>query len=306
MESNEWRFPLYIDNTIMKDWRRCPQYFMRRHCQGLQVNENELSIDLHFGAAFAKGIETGRKEFFWNCASSSMAAEAGIEAALKAYGNRMPPPKSAKTRDNLIDAICGYFRQWPLDEDNLVPVENGVEYEFKVTLPVLHPITDKFLVYCGRMDMLARDRDTGAIVVVDEKTASRFTDSWFSKWDMDTQLTGYLYVASAFGTDDLPPQGQIRGIGISNLGPTFVRTAIHRTKHAIDLWWMQLVRDLKEMRNAFKDLVNMESNFAYRMGESCYTYQRPCEYTRLCTSPNPDAFLDQYEVRFWNPVNRSK
>lgn len=299
---SKWVFPEYIDNTMMKDWRRCPQYFMRRHCQGLQVKEDEVSIDLHFGAAMAKGIEAGRRAYFVDRVPVMEAVDAATEVAAKAYGTRVPPTRSAKTLGRLLDGVSSYFRQWPLDEEYLVPVNDGIEYEFQMPLPAHHPVTGKQLVYCGRMDMLARCEETDAIVVVDEKTASRFTDSWMAKWDMDTQLTGYLYFASkVFSAPDETAFGQIRGIGISSTGIEHVRVSVFRTEHQLELWRQTLIYDVASMIESF-----VTESFVPRMGESCVTYSRPCEYTRLCTTPQPEAFYEQYDVRFWNPLNKDK
>jgi len=296
----ELRFPEAIDNTMMKDWRRCPQYFMRRHCQGLKVKDDEISIDLHFGKALAAGIEAGRRAYFVDRLPCIDAVDAATEAAAKSYGTRIPPAKNSKTLGNLLNAVCSYFRQWPLDEDTLVPVNDGIEYEFTIELPVNHPVTGKPLVYCGRMDMLARDEDTGAIVVVDEKTAGRFTDSWFSKWDMDTQLTGYLYFATTvFAAPGDTASGLIRGIGVSASGIDHVRVSVFRTPFQLAQWWRVLNAEVCNMVEAFE-----LSSYLHRMGDSCYSYARPCEYTRLCTTPNPEAFYEQYEVNFWNPLQR--
>lgn len=300
---SEWQFPAVIDNTMMKDWRRCPQYFMRKHCQGLQVKENEISIDLHFGAAFAKGIEMGRRAYFDQRLPAIDAVDAATEAAAKFYGTRLAPPRSAKTLENLLDATCSYFRQWPLDEDNLVPVEEGIEHAFSFELPINHPVTGIPLRYCGSMDMLAIDRERGDFVVVDEKTASRFSDAWFTQWDMDTQLTGYLYfveLCRKTANIDVLVKAQIRGTGIASTGITHVCANVWRTQHMLDLWHTQLIEDVCHMVACFTAF-----HFDYRMGNSCITYARPCEYTRLCTSPNPESFIEQYDVKFWNPLKRS-
>lgn len=297
-------FPACIDNTIRKAFIRCPTYAMYQHIEHLRPAGSE-SVDLLFGAAFATGVETARK-LFWQLpggegdAIPADAVDAGIAAALAHYGDFVAPDKSFKTPDRLAGALRYYFEQWPLGADGLTPLPGGIECSFKVELPVKHPDHDGGIFYAGRYDMAATD-SAGRIYVVDEKTASRLGDTWAAKWDMDSQMTGYIWSKK----QELPGaevMAQIRGISILSRDYGHVEISIVCAQWRIDRWYQQLLRDVRRMVAAY------ESNeWDMAMHEnSCTAYNRACEYTRLCTSPNPERLMDQYQRVVWDPLAAKK
>lgn len=295
-------FPAVIDNTIRKAFVRCPTYAMRAHVENLRVKGGE-SVDLLFGAAFATGVENARRSFYGSeSLSPDASVDAGVDSALAHYGDFTPPDKSFKTRDRLAGALRYYFEQWPLGEDGLTPLRDGIECSFAIDIPITHPDTGVLLKYAGRYDMAARDAQ-GRIYVVDEKTASRLGDSWASKWDMDSQMTGYIWALRETLDRHLygePAEitAQIRGISILSRDYGHVEIPIVCAEWRIDRWYKQLLSDVQRMRLAYQtgewDMAMHEN--------SCTAYNRPCEYTRLCTSPNPERLMGDYDRVVWNPL----
>lgn len=299
-------FPAVIDNTIRKAFIRCPTYALHAHVENLRV-AGEESVDLHFGAAFAVGVEVARKQY-WQMpggegdAVPEDAMNAGISAAISYYGNFVAPLKSFKTAERLVGALSYYFEQWPLGEDGLTPLPGGIECSFAITIPIVHPDTGELLRYAGRYDMAASD-GAGRIYIVDEKTASRLGDTFASKWDMDSQMTGYIwskreeYLRNSNGA--LPQiMAQIRAVSILNRDYGHIEVPIVRADWMIDRWYQQMLRDVEHMVAAYRS-----GEWDMAMHEnSCVAYMRPCEYTRLCTSPNPERLLDTYQRVVWNPL----
>lgn len=316
-------FPEYIDNTMLKNFTRCPQYFFRRHIQGVLLTDT-VSIDLHFGGSFAAGIEAARKAFYVGGLSTLEARDTGTIAAAAFWRSKevLTPPNSAKTFNNLLDAVWFYFDEWPLGGDGLTPLDGGIEYQFEIPLQIPHPETQEELVYVGRMDLIARDEE-GRIVVVDEKTASPFrgqpfSDAWLSQWDMDPQLSGYLYVANTLAPSEELPIGNIRGVCVGRSAIEYTTIPVFRSAWHLSDWWHNARRKVAEMahmwcmqslgrKTSLQDPPE-DSNEAWIKfeGSSCTAYARPCEYTRLCTTPNPSAFLEgSYTVSRWNPRDRT-
>lgn len=62
------------------------------------------------------------------------------------------------------------------------------------------------VLYCGRMDMVLRDKRTGRYGIMDHKTSARHDDEdYFDKLDMDEQVTRYVWAAQLEAwQDDLP------------------------------------------------------------------------------------------------------
>lgn len=304
----EEKFPEYIDNTMVKDFMRCPQFFFRKHVQGLQTPETELSIGLHFGGCFAAAIEAARKQFYVEGQDAYKAHDIAQATAShkwheKAYA--IPIMRTSKTFPNLQDAITRYLEVWPLGEDGLTPIDDGIEYQFQIPLGINHPATGKELAYVGRMDMLARDGE-GNLVVVDEKTASQFSNAWVAQWDMDTQMSGYLYAANrleGFILESIP-RANIRGVGISSKGIDTTMVPVYRSEWHLADWWRGVRLIVMRMLNFF-DMSLGGRMWPKHAGNACVSYARPCEYTRMCSSPNSDAFYDSYVVKRWNPLNRT-
>lgn len=300
-------FPMCIDNTIRKAFVSCPTQAMYRHVLNKRPLGDE-SVDLRFGASFATGVEVARKQFYVYNFDVEGAIQCGIDAAQAQYGDFKAPDKSNKTLVRLIGALRFYFEQWPLGEDGLTPVLDGIECMFDIPIPIQHPDTGQSLRYAGRYDMLATDTN-GRIYVVDEKTTSRLGDSWNAQWDLDAQMTGYIWSVLhkhgyEVGQPETVPEGlevmaQIRGISILLRDYGHVEIPIVRPLWMVDRWYYQMLKDVHRMVVAYEKKqwdVALNSN-------SCVAYNRPCDYAVLCRSANPERLIESnYQEIVWNPI----
>lgn len=302
-------FPSYIDNTIRKSFAVCPMKMKRAHIDNLRP-VGDKSVDLTFGSAFAVGMETARKFFFDPVSPCvpEVAIELGAAAAMKSYLEQGGGCKGNKTPEKLVKAIWFYFEQWPLGEDGLTPLPGGIEWSFSMPLPIYHPETNLPLVYVGRVDMVATDAQ-GRIYCVDEKTASRLGEAWDMKWDMDTQMTGYIWAQQQlidrhkYG-EDVEVQALVRGVSILKDGFGHVEIPIVWSRWFIDQWYKQLVRDVNRMVAAYG-----HGQWDMAMHENaCVQYMRRCDYMPLCCSPNAEQIANDrqvYKIEVWNPTERA-
>jgi hypothetical protein len=297
-------FPTVIDNTILKSFVTCPTMTKHRHIENLRLI-NEKMVDLHFGKCFATGVEFVRKLFWAAHATSDMAVQGGIEAAAKEWGNFQEPTKSYKSLGTLVRSLRYYFEVWPLGQDGFTPVGNGIECMFSIPIPILHPITGEFLEYAGRYDMLATEDATGRLYIVDEKTASKLGDSWVNQWDLDSQMTGYIWSVQqericGEGLGEFPSiLAQIRGVSILKDGNGHVEIPISRPQWMVDRWYTNMLGLVHRMVDAYQ---RNDWDMAQH-GNACVSYNRPCDYTALCCSPNPERLIEgTYHTVVWNPV----
>lgn len=289
-------FPAVIDNTIRKAMVACPTQVMYRHVQNIRPKEEKL-IDLHYGKCFATGIEFARKNFFIGFMSAVEAVDSGVAMAIKEWGEFNEPTKSNKSLGTLVSALHYYFGQWPLGEDGLTPTEGGIECRFAIEIPVWNPDTGTKLMYAGRYDMRALD-DAGRTVIVDEKTTSRLGDSWWQQWDLDSQMTGYIW--SVLQEDpEADVSAMIRGISVLRDGHGHVEVPIQRTKFMVDRWYWQMLRDVQRMVESYQ-----QGRWDQALSGACVGYGRPCDYAKLCLRPNPEQIIEsEYKVVVWNPLN---
>lgn len=298
-------FPKVIDNTMRKNFTRCNQYFNRRHIGNI-VPVDEVAVDLHFGACIAIGMETARRSFYEDGHSVHAALDAAVEASETAWGTFVvPPPKNRlypvlKTKERLSGWLGYYFDQWPLDDvDALVPVMDGIECSFAIDLAIINPDTGWPIQYAGRYDMLSYHPASDRYVIVDEKTASKFSDTWLAQWELDSQMSGYIWATQRQRAIS-HVGAQIRAVAIQKNGFEHVQLPIVRSSAAINRWYEQLNRDIRKMVHSYK---TGEWNFA--LADGCTAYNRPCDYLKLCTSANPERLIEgNYKTVVWNPLER--
>lgn len=293
-------FPHVIDNTIRKAIATCHTKAKRLHIDNLRP-VGEDSVDLHFGRCFASAMEVIRKSAYVQGNDPYIAMGEGIEAAVKEWGTFQLPSssKSCKTLDRLVHAIRFYFTVWPLGEDGLTPVENGIECMFDFELPILHPDTAEPLRYAGRYDMLASDKSK-LLYVVDEKTTGKMGNSWISQWDLDTQMSGYIWSVKRERPDALV-MAQVRGISILQNDFGHAEIPIIRPQWMLDMWYGQMLRDVMKFKQAY-----LTDTFDKALhSNACSQYNRDCEFKQLCLSPNPERLIDgNYKEVIWNPLER--
>lgn len=301
-------FPAVIDNTIRKEFVQCPMKAYFKHVENLRPKEP--NVDLHFGGCFAKGMEVARKAYFEQGLGVNDAIALAIGAAQHEYGDFVAPAASLKTKEKLRAALIYYFETWPLEDELLVPVEGGIEHSFSFPLDgIMHPDTGETLHYAGRFDLLAKAGD--ALVVVDEKTASRLGDSFAWQWDTDGQMSGYLYSVqhawevggNAMGMPVALPEvsALIRAVSILKSGFGHMEVPIVRSGYMLNVWYEQLRADVLRMIAMYQAGIDWDRALH---SNACVSYNRPCEFTTPCLSPTPERFFDQYERVIWNPLEK--
>jgi hypothetical protein len=257
-----------------------------------------ISIHLHAGATFARGIEAIRRAFYQEGKSLEDSYEIGCTAAMKYWGSYLAQDDEVKSLHRILAALDFYITEkWPLATDYLKPYIDGgkamVEFSFAIPLPIDHPTTGQPLIYCGRADMIASYNDV--LFIVDEKTTTQLGPTWPAKWKLRAQFTGYCYAAKQFG---YPVAGAVvRGISFLKGGYEGAEAIIYRPQWMIEQWYEQLLEDIHAMKNAFE-----RERWGQNFDEACTMYGG-CGYTRLCDSPNPEQWLrPYYERHIWNPL----
>jgi hypothetical protein len=272
----------------------CPTAFNRRYLMGLQ--RSGRSIHLHFGAAFAKGLEAMRRSFYLEGANQQNALGAGITAATVAWGD-YEDNHPTKHYASLIGALEAYVAQYPLATDHVKPMltadgDLGTEFSFALPLPINHPQSGEPLLYSGRFDMLARMGNEAYIE--DDKTASQLGPSWGQQWRLRAQFTGYVWGASEFGYNI---QGAIvRGISILKRGFGHAEVIEQRPLWMIKRWHEQLLRDVNRMIRAWDS-----GEWDLNLDSSCASYGG-CQYQDLCAVEDPSKWLADFEQVHYDPL----
>ncbi len=294
-------FPEALDNTIINSFRDCPISCFRTYFQ--HWKPKNLSVHLHAGAAFARGLEVARKAFYDEGGSEDHALATGLTALLEAYGSFDCPVDSSKSNVRMAQAFEYYLSgEWSLSRDTARPARmasgrHAIEFSFAEPLPINHPQTGQPIIYTGRADMICELNN--GLFIEDDKTASQLGTKWANQWEMRSQFSGYTWAGRNHGwkVDGV----LVRGVAILKTEFKRAQHITYRPEWEVSRWLDQTCRDVERMIKAWK-----EGYWDYNLGESCAAYGG-CEYLNICKRNNPDEWIDAYfSRRIWNPLTRTE
>lgn len=292
-------FPAVWDASMLASFRSCPQKFAYEYLS--HWKPKGLSVHLHAGASYARGLEVSRTAFYVEGRSAPDAVALGLDALLTAYGDFECPPDSAKSALRTAGALEFYFSQYPLGQDQAIPAKlgdrHGIEFSFAIPLDIPHPETRDPLVYCGRADMVCDF--AGARYILDDKTTSSLGASWSRQWDLRSQFTGYCWAAAQHG---FPVTGVlVRGVSILKTKYDTAQAITYRPQWMIDRWLGQVGRDIARAHEMWESGV-----WDLNLDHACSEYGG-CTFTQCCTSADPTPWLETYfERRKWDPLTRTE
>jgi len=295
--TNDSSFPRVIDSTMINDFRRCPQLFYERYIACLKPAGE--SVDLVFGAAFAKGIEVARRSFYYEAFSPEQSIMRGANAALQEWGDFQEPIGHKKNLKTLLLAHSEYFEQWPISDPPYPLNPASIEYTFSHALPnIRHPDTGDAITYGGRFDMLGGDQ-FNEIYPVDEKTTGSPFFNWAEGWKLWGQFIGYIWACQNSGYPSVRKL-LVRGIYINSTSNKFVQHFAEATDTVIARWLDDLQEDIERMIWMYN-----RRKFRRVFGTACKVY-RPCPFIPLCEATKREDWVSMYEQSpQWNPLIRS-
>ena len=296
--SSAVELPTALDSTMISAFKECPRKFYWAHVRGLVPAQP--SVHLHFGGAYAAGLEAMRKALFVEGKPADEALAAGVIAATVFWDEFAPTwsweSSTPKTLDAVWHALLEYLEAFPPESDPLPPL-NGNCIELTFALEVegsRHPETQAPFLYCGRLDMLSQHAD-GSIWVVDDKTTGQLGERWSQRWRLRGQLTGYCWAAQEYGYE-------ARNVCIRGMAPikSAIRFAVahtHRTPRQIAEWLANLQYTLDQVATCWR-----QGFWPLNLATSCEAYNG-CPYANLCEAEDPERWIEpEYVVRRWDPL----
>lgn len=285
-----------IDNTRIVAFRDCPRKYYWGYIRNLRKRGGHHHLIA--GAAFAAGIAAYREAVYDDLTDPKAAAFA---AFVNVWGDHEPPERSAKTFEATFEAILGYFKQFPIEDDLLQPERDSsgracVEWSFATPLDndlfPRAPSGDPY-IFAGRFDMLATYN--GLPVVYDDKTTSSIGSLWVSQWDLNPQLIGYCAFTGR-------PSAVVRGIAIQKRETKYATALVTYPKPLLEAWTVALIRTLFDINTCHARGTDIIDSWPQSFGHACTAYGG-CPYRDLCLTSNPEAFIaTEYEVFVWNPL----
>lgn len=291
-------FPSVIDNSMLSSFLACEEKFNKTYIAEWKPMDH--SVHLHAGKSFATGLEFTRKAFYVNNMEAEDAIALGLGELIRAYGNFIPPPDSAKSLERMLGAFEFYWQHYPLERGDSEPLllasgKRAIEFTFAEPLPINHPVTGDPLIYSGAMDAIYNY--AGGVYIVDEKTATQLGQSWVRQWDLRAQFTGYAWGCRQHG---IRVDGAIiRGISILKTKYDTAQAITYRPEWQIDRWFSRSLVLIERMIENWK-----AGRSLYNLDESCGSYGG-CAFRTVCSSQDELPYLEtQFVRRHWDPIKR--
>ena len=293
-------FPEVFDNTMRVAADSCPRKFQLAHIHHLR--HGDTSIHLLAGGAYAAGLEQLRLSYFRDGErEKARYIGVGLIAAIRHWYSLDEDPRldEVKSLPNVLCAIYYYTTQFPLGTDWLTPiVDEGnplVEFTFAIPLEQRHPRSGNPLLYTGRFDVFAEY--AGNPAVYDDKTTQRLGPSWIKQWELDSQISGYIWAAREYGYDC--DTAFIRGVSFLKRSCGNAQAISHRTDFEIRDWRNTLDYTLDQML----ELYETRTVFPKSLGNACKEYGG-CPYVSLCKKENWREWIEpEFNVHVWNPLD---
>lgn len=290
-------FPQAIDSTMLNTYHNCPRQFYWSHIRRLKL-KGVHSVHLHAGAAFAKGLEAARLAYLSGLDDDTSIIE-GLKALWEEYGN-FESQDQLKTVERMSGLLVGYFNEWPLSTDQLVPALisgfAGIEFNFAIPIEIPHPQTGEPLLITGRCDMFASYGDS--FYTVDDKTTKQLGERWTKNWHLRGQFDCYAWAAHQIG---VPVAGTIvRGACIRTDGYSYAQTIVSCPEWKRERWYKNTISTIRRMIEDWE-----MDDYVLSLGDACTSYNG-CPFTNLCSRREPEPWIEvEYEPNTWNPIERS-
>lgn len=280
--------PPILDNTMRAAYAQCPGKFALRHVLGL--TPSATSPHLNAGGALAKGLEVTRRAYFGQTTSVDEAMTRGVEAIFEVWQSGALEAKN-KTLDRVVEAFYSYWDEYGLDTDVFKPYQtlNGPAVEFSFCVPL------EGIQYAGRFDMLAVRNDQ--IFIVDEKTSGQLGGNWAQQWDIDGQITGYIWALRELGYS--VAGAVIRGIGFYANEIKHVQHFTTRTEAHITAWKHSAQYTFSLMQGS-----QQYGHWSLALDKSICSSYSGCDYRGHCTKSDPVKSLSDagFVTSHWSPL----
>lgn len=174
---------IYIDASSLKE-SGCLRKFYWSSIKGYSSGKESSDTKIQYGSAIHLGLESWYKgEEVKDC----------VVRAIKHYEpfTENLSEKDFRTVDHLYRTLTGYFRQYPREGDNIVPLSKE-HIELKFSIPFWQ--NDEYvIVLCGTIDMKATY--AGMKIIVDHKsTSANNAEFYFSDYDLNIQVMFYSWL----------------------------------------------------------------------------------------------------------------
>lgn len=293
------------DSTSLGYLKECPRKYYYMMVRGRQTRGE--SVHLTFGAHYHKALET-----YDHARSAGLPYEDAVDAALRycleatverdASGGWRPwnSDDPNKNRFTLARTVVWYLLHFENDPLKTVQLSNGkpaVELSFRYEVD-FEALPGQRFIFCGHIDRLVEEPETGAVKVLDRKTSKNtiYAES-ITHYKPDNQMGFYDFSAPIIW--QAPVQGikmDLAQVAVSF--SRFLRGDIVRKDDERDEWYRDALFQLQLAKEFARQ------GYWPMNDKSCGNYGG-CPFRPICSKPNSTRelwFVQTTKARAWDPL----
>ena len=302
-----------FDNSSINTFMQCRRLYLYNHEWNLQGKEEAAPLtygDAVHEAMYAwysgQGEDEALKAFIKRCAQPDSMIEMKLDIT-----------KGSKQKYSVewgIFILQKYFRENSLKSD---PFETLTDDDGKPYLEVGFAVNAGEGVFVGRIDRIARYKETGEIYIIDHKTTQgQLSAAYWQQYNPNNQFMGYMWgVQELLG--EMPAGCVINAIRNYQFKKDMKKGEKLEEKIFARNWikptFDQVQDRAKEVRETIIDIksARLRGIYAfYRNAPNACGAWRGCEFLPVCSSRTADVAqlvaAGSYQIRHWFPYDDLK
>lgn len=284
------RMPECLDATMVSAFTRCPSYFYLRYVLGLEKKGIE--------GPDTSGRDWGSK---WHVLSDTLVktGDPGTAlATLDPWPEHLNPDvdRHNRSKNRMLRIFLDYHDTYK--DDHLKFEILRSEQYFRVTIP------EWDRDWCGIMDLVVRDRETGEVKVMDRKTTSYLYGTYFDEKEYSVQFPGYVRAAGLLTTE--PVDKLILDVLHTLKSDHHHYRKTFRYSPAQIREWTSNTGRIVERIYELGECHLYEPEAWTKSWDNCTRYYKPCQFTDIhWLTAESDTRLrileNDYRERRWDP-----
>lgn len=292
-----------VDSSKLGTLMDCPRRFFYEHVLGWRVDKFGEDFHLVFGEAWHRAIEVLSHIGFDD--EALMRAFTVFQEYYAQHFDVDAEMHKNKTLANVLRGLALYsglykhsgFKTLYTEVSGVVPVSDTRSIHFR-----LDNISEK----------------DGQVYVLDHKTGSTFSRSWYDQWSTSNQMSCYTHAAYCHFDPSTVWGVRIRGILFQQqklAEKDLVEVPVHKTMEMMQAWLVNVNRWFDVIDQEFDKLASATANddvmAAFPLNTQSCTKYFGCPFITFCTAwANPlrrcGVPPSDFKVAHWDPRDRDK
>jgi len=285
IEDSNAKLPLYVSNSGLTDFRRCPARYYFKHILGIEAKGSMFSA-LEYGLALHRAIPYVQRDRLNEANDIFRTSWKGSGCEEDAKRNLLNASKMLE--DFHRKNIQGKQRAYSLIEPPPCPeFEDGYsDQEFAFCMH----LSEHGIPFVGRIDGVGERNENGKIWGVEYKTTSEFGQRFLNSFEINSQILGYGTVLCLYYGIEQVEGFFLEAFRVTSKSPESYTVPIFIHETQVEMFIELFEKTLDEIVEC------VESGKFLQDVTACTTYNQHgspgylCEFSPLCKAQNEESF----------------